>query len=80
MLKYYNRTVTIGIRIIKCSDNRSSDNRESTVLIKCHSSQTNYSEKSAENWVVNRSINFEEPFSGSKELNFNPMSYSTKTN
>ena len=42
MVKYSNRTVTFGIRIIECSDNRSSDNREPTV-IKVSFIQHNYS-------------------------------------
>ena len=32
MLKYFNRTVTFGIRIIECSDNQSLDNQEPTIL------------------------------------------------
>ena len=45
-----------------------------------HSSQTNGSVESTENWCVDGLINFKEPFSGLKELSFNPVSYSVKTN
>jgi len=48
--------------------------------MKCHSSQTNRLEESAENWYVDRLINFEKPFSCLKELSLNPVSYSAKTN
>jgi len=47
---------------------------------KCHSSQANHLAKSTENWCVDGLINFEEPFSGLEELNFNPVSYRAKTN
>ena len=40
-------------------------NRE--VLIKCHSSQTNCSAESPENWCVEGLISFEESFSGLEE-------------
>jgi len=47
---------------------------------KKHSSQTKSSAESTENWYVDGLINFEEPFSGLKELSFNPVSNSVKTN
>jgi len=45
-----------------------------------YSSQTNCTPKSTETWCVDGLINFEEPFSGLKEMSFNPVSYSAKTN
>ena len=48
--------------------------------MKCHSSQTNCSEGSAENWRMDGLINLEKAFSSLKELGFNPVSYSAKTN
>jgi len=42
--------------------------------------QTNCIAESTENWCVDGLINFEEPFSSLEELNFNPVSYSAKTN
>ena len=47
-------------------------------IIKCHSSQTNGSAESTENWCLDGPINFEEPFSGLEELSFNPVSYHAK--
>ena len=46
----------------------------------CHSSQTNRTIESTENWCVDGLISFEESFCGLEELSFNPVSYSAKTN
>jgi len=50
------------------------------LYIKCHSSQTNHSEQSTENWYMDVVINFEGSFSGLEELSFNPVNYRAKTN
>jgi len=52
--------------------------------MKYHSSQTNCSVESIENWFVDGLLDFEEPLSGLEEplsgleeLSFNPVSYRT---